>query len=329
MQLDMLRGAGALAVIVLHASANPLTEASSLGQPSWMLLVPNVTARFAVPVFVMLSGMALTLAARSDESYLRFLWRRLSRIVPAYLVWTLIYACVFPKHEALSVRTLLCDLLTGHASSHLYFVPAIVALYALYPLLRALAVPWGVVCCCALSLSMIWFSALLTSTALGELLDAALPLRFIGYFVLGIWFAQAGLASAALAHARRIAPAVAVTSLACMIATVRRVLAQSGNIDVALDEAEPLIFPYSVSVLLWSTSVSPGVGWIRRMLTFVSKHSYSVYLSHVLILHLCARTVHALVAERTHLMMFCTSLVFGIPLSLWAATLGVRAKPAE
>jgi surface polysaccharide O-acyltransferase-like enzyme len=341
-ELDVLRGAGALAVIVLHASASPLAEQSSAGQVSWMLLVPNVMARFAVPVFVILSGMSLTLSARSDESYPRFLWRRLFSIVPAYILWSLVYTWLLPRHGSISVRSVLADLITGHASSHLYFVPTIVRLYLLYPVMRYLARSfWGVLGCCALSLSMLWLSAMLTSTPFGTLVDELLPLRWIGYFVLGIWLATVGLTNApaatsrgneaatrALARAQTLAPAFATLSLGCMIAIVQRVTEQSTDIDVALGVAEPLIFPYSVSILLWSTSVAFGADRITRFLTFVSDHSYSVYLSHVLILHLCALILQAFAPEGTHLMLFSLGLVLGIPLALWTAVISARAKRA-
>jgi peptidoglycan/LPS O-acetylase OafA/YrhL len=340
-ELDVLRGACVLAVIVLHASAGPLTEESVLGRTSWMLLVPNVTARFAVPVFMILSGMGLTLSARHDEGYPRFLWRRLSRIIPAYVVWSLIYAWAFPHHESMSVRTVLAELITGHASHHLYFVPAIVRLYLLYPVVSYLAhaVPWGVAGCCVLSWSMIWLSPMLSHTPLGAFVDDVLPLRWVGYFALGIWLARArwpnqrtamsrgsDAVTRALGRAQTLAPVAAIASLGCMIAIVRCVDEQSADIDVALGAAEPLIFPYGVGILLWSTGLRFGAGRFVRFLTFVSDHSYAVYLSHVLILQLCALSVQALVAQRTHLTMFSTGLVLGIPLALATAVLSDRAK---
>jgi probable poly-beta-1,6-N-acetyl-D-glucosamine export protein len=339
--LDVLRGAGALSVIVLHASAGPLTEESALGHASWMLLVPNVTARFAVPVFMILSGMGLTLSARRDEDYPRFLWRRLSKILPAYVAWSLIYAWAFPNHESMSLRTLVADLITGQASHHLYFVPAIVRLYLLYPVASYLAqaVPFGVAGCCALSWSMIWLSPLLARMPFGALMDDVLPLRWMGYFVFGIWLARARLAerrtavprhsdapTRALRRAQALAPLVAIASLGCMIAIVRSVTEQSADIDVALGAAEPLVFPYSIAILLWSTGLPFGDGRFVRFLRFVSDHSYAVYLCHVLMLQLCALGLEALAAESTHLTTFSICLALGIPLALATAVLSDRAK---
>jgi|GEM_PF-3859837 len=328
-ELDVLRGLSALAVIVLHAGSDPLTEQAALGHASWTLLVPNVAARFAVPVFMMLSGMGLTLSARRAETYPRFVWRRLSSIVPEYVVWTFIYAWLLPHDEPMSGRTLLDYLITGHASRHLYFVPAVVRLYLLYPVLRYFARgAWGVAGCCALSWSMIWLSPLLEHMPLGALLSDVLPLRWIGYFVLGIWLAQARASNsgAALPSIRVFAP---LFVLACIVAIVRYVIAQSADIEVALDAAEPLVFPYSVCVLLWWSGLTFTDGKLVRFLTFVSDHSYGVYLSHSLMLYVCAISLQALPIEHTHLMLFATGVVFGIPLSLATAWLNDRIKRAR
>jgi surface polysaccharide O-acyltransferase-like enzyme len=338
LELDMLRGAGTLSVIVLHASAGPLTEQSVLGQASWMLLVPNVTARFAVPVFVILSGMGLTLSARRNEDYPRFLWRRLSKILPAYVAWSLIYTWLLPTHESLSARTLLTDLITGRASHHLYFVPAIVRLYLLYPIVSyvAQAVPWGVAGCCALSWSMLWLSPLLARVPLGALVDDVLPLHWLGYFAFGIWLARTRSPdqrtamprerAAALRRAQALAPLVAIASLGCMLAIVHRVAGQSADIDVALDAAVPLILPYSIAVVLWSTGLAFCDGRLARFLTFVSEHSYAVYLCHVLMLELCVLGLEAFAVTRTHLTTFSICLALGIPLALATAVLIDRAK---
>lgn len=361
--LDLLRGASALAVLVLHASAEPLIEEAAEGRASWVFLLPNVIARFAVPVFMILSGMGLTLSSHRDESYGRFLWRRVASVVPAYVVWTLIYTWLMPKPER-SVATLLTDLLTGHACKHLYFVPALLRLYVLFPVLSFFARDlWGVAGSCILSWSMIWLSPALTSTTLGVVVDEALPLRWIGYFVLGIWLGRARQArsdrephapatgaaampasapavgnralrahkadsqvACRLARARAAAPVIAIVLLVAMIAIVRVVVAESADIEVALGAAEPLIFPYSVSVLLWVSALTFGTGPLERALTFVSDRSYDVYLSHMLVLHLCMLILQTFTPESTHLMQFAIGVLLGTPMALAIAMLSDAAR---
>jgi surface polysaccharide O-acyltransferase-like enzyme len=332
-ELDVLRGASALAVLVLHASSEPLIEEAASGRASWVFLVPNVIARFAVPVFMMLSGIGLTLSSHRDESYWRFLWRRASTVVPAYVIWTLIYAWLLPTHE-LTASSLLTDLLTGHACKHLYFVPALLRLYVLYPVLSAVARSgvWAVAASCALSWSMIWLSEPLTSTALGVVVDEVLPLRWIGYFVLGIWLANVrsqpsdSRASRTLARVTKLMPVAAVVLFVSMLAIVRTVVAETADIEDALGVAEPLVLPYSVSVLLWVSSRAFGAGPLVRFLSFVSDRSYDVYLSHMLVLHVCTLILQAFIDQPPHVVLFVTGVLLGTPLALLTAMLSDAAR---
>ncbi len=143
-EIDIARALAILAVIVIHISATPLIEnfGQDRGPVSLLYLVLNVAARFGVPTFVMLSGMGLALSYRPGGSYVGFLKRRLGKIVPAYLAWSLIYSLFYngdngalAMPHGVSVSKIAADMVTGGACYHLYFVPLIVILYLLFPVL--------------------------------------------------------------------------------------------------------------------------------------------------------------------------------------------------
>ena len=102
-EIDIARALAILAVIVIHISATPLIEnfGQDRGPVSLLYLVLNVAARFGVPTFVMLSGMGLALSYRPGNGYIGFLKRRLGKIVPAYLAWSLIYSLFYNGEMAL------------------------------------------------------------------------------------------------------------------------------------------------------------------------------------------------------------------------------------
>ncbi|MGF3115125.1 acyltransferase [Facklamia sp. P12937] len=134
---DLLRGLATIAVLLIHLTA-PL-----LGENKLWILALNQATRFAVAVFLMLSGWGLdrTDALDSQLDYPAFLKDRLIKIIPAYLCWSLIYAWAnfWLVGEELSLLTFLQFLLLGKTSYHLYFVPLIVGLYIFYPLLSKIA----------------------------------------------------------------------------------------------------------------------------------------------------------------------------------------------
>ena len=114
-QMDGLRAAAALAVVMIHVSAGQTTDAE---------LVWNQLSRFAVPMFLVLTGFghAGALAEGKFEPQGRTaVRRRLSRVLPAYFLWSAAYLvlealCGTPHAHPLF------DLLTGGAYVHLYYI---------------------------------------------------------------------------------------------------------------------------------------------------------------------------------------------------------------
>ena len=101
--MDIVRGLAILAVVAIHFPGGPLTESTMAGLVSLAYMIVNVAARFAVPTFVLLSGLGLSLSDKRDEGYFDFLRRRVGKLLPAYIAWTLIYT-LFLGHERRRVR---------------------------------------------------------------------------------------------------------------------------------------------------------------------------------------------------------------------------------
>lgn len=128
-QMDGLRAAAALAVVMIHVSAGQTTDAE---------LVWNQLSRFAVPMFLVLTGFGHA-GALAEGKFEPQGWtavrRRLSRVLPPYFLWSAAYLvlealCGTPhKHP-------LFDLLTGGAYVHLYYIFILVQFVLLADFLR-------------------------------------------------------------------------------------------------------------------------------------------------------------------------------------------------
>jgi surface polysaccharide O-acyltransferase-like enzyme len=131
-QLPVLKGVAVLAVVMTHASA-------SIWRPFAWTIVPevfvNTLARFAVPLFVVLSGFYLSLNSR-NENPTRFYRRALPGLLWPYVLYTVLYAAVRAPDARAFVTSLPEYLRHGSASPHLWFIPVIVELYVLHPWLR-------------------------------------------------------------------------------------------------------------------------------------------------------------------------------------------------
>ena len=78
--LDLLRALCLLGVVAVHSLHHG------------MLMLKDLLAGFVVPCFILISIM-LTMKHVTAEPPPRYglLWKRLTRLVPAYLAWSLVY----------------------------------------------------------------------------------------------------------------------------------------------------------------------------------------------------------------------------------------------
>ncbi len=132
--IDLLRFIAILAVLLVHTTTRTL-EASSydLQKMPWTLFL-NQASRFAVPLFFMISGFVLELSYPYNANYLTYLKKRINRIFIPYLFWSIIYYFfIYYQHRD---PNFLNSLFTGNASYQLYFIPALIIFYLIFPLIH-------------------------------------------------------------------------------------------------------------------------------------------------------------------------------------------------
>lgn len=183
--LDILRVLATFGVIFIHVTADGLIL--PMTQFNWHLaVVGDSLVRWAVPVFVMISG-ALFLNPEKNVLYKQILTKKVPRLLLAYIAWWLIYALAivlvwhFIKNEP--VQT---DWLMPHY--HLWFLPMLIGVYMLIPLLRKIAANDK-----ALRIVLaVWLIILVGNFAFANEIDGNMPLYVIntligysGYFLLG------------------------------------------------------------------------------------------------------------------------------------------------
>ena len=150
---DILRIIALFAVILLHVAQHKWHEAP-VHSFDWQIFnLYNAFVRWAVPVFVMISGIFMLAPSDTiddykeyyEKSYKRILKKNIFRIFCAIVFWGLIYnlffyACGFIfKHKMFSVNDLLSipvKIIFGPPWYHLWFLYMLCGLYILTPLIR-------------------------------------------------------------------------------------------------------------------------------------------------------------------------------------------------
>ena len=136
--LDFLRMIACLSVVMIHVSAEyVIREVGSFD--FWIGNLFDSVSRAAVPLFVMISG-----ALMLDENYVltKQKWvKHISKMGIFFVVWSIVYRVVYKifwggviSGKRIDIFEFFGGIINGHY--HLWFVPMIIGLYLLLPLLR-------------------------------------------------------------------------------------------------------------------------------------------------------------------------------------------------
>ena len=142
--IDLLRAAAAVAVVMIHVIGPYRHLIGQIPTGDWLAAVGyNVASRWAVPVFIMITG-ALLLGDTRPFNLRYYLSRRVSRVLVPFLAWSVIYAVLAGVHRdgTYDVAVTLADLRQiatkptwGHLGFYYYFIP----LYFVIPFLQPIA----------------------------------------------------------------------------------------------------------------------------------------------------------------------------------------------
>lgn len=147
-EIDLLRGISFLAIVLQHALASfiylPATSQTNALISAFLLLL----IRFAVPMFVFITGLVLFYNHGDEElNYWQMVQRRFSMVFIPYFVWTLFYfvwGSLISGTSASSEPAILAGIarltLCGEGYYHLWFIVMILQFYLVFPFFRCFVV---------------------------------------------------------------------------------------------------------------------------------------------------------------------------------------------
>lgn len=129
--LDLLRILATFGVIFIHLS---------MDTNFWYIaLLYDGLVRWSVPIFVMISG-ALFLNPRKELAISTILNKYIKRLLLSYLFWYLFY-CIFKfTRKCIAYNSLELSYLSFTPQFHLWFLPMLMCVYLLIPILRKIAI---------------------------------------------------------------------------------------------------------------------------------------------------------------------------------------------
>ena len=285
--MDLLRIISVFSVIVIHAAAAG-EGGVKISSDAWQWCNLYLTsANFAVPVFVMISGVML-LNPEKDYSIRNIIRHKIFHLAIVFFLWVIFYSTV----SQLQIHHTICwkkYLTTG--PYHFWFLFMISGLYLITPILRSIEPK---IMFYFLILAVVFVFCLNTAAHIPQINREAIFLRdrldlrfvsgYISYFVDGYWLANHRLDW----RFRLCIYELGILSLICTTA-VRGLL--------SIRQGAPAAFlhdPFSINIFLISVAVFtffqygfsgiPVPGNLHRLISILAKASFGVYLIHIFFL---------------------------------------------
>lgn len=128
--IDLLRVLATFAVIFIHVTAVEVIS-FSLSRNWYIATIGDSFVRWSVPAFVMISG-ALFLNPCKEVTYKNLLTKYIPRLFFAYVFWTVVYYLLNKPSEFRMLNLV-------QSPFHLWFLPMLMGVYFLVPMIRKIA----------------------------------------------------------------------------------------------------------------------------------------------------------------------------------------------
>lgn len=280
-----------MGVILIHVLSDAVTELPRDSVP--YMYIYNIWRMLtcAVPGFIFLSGLKLSLKPITD--YKKFYLRRVTSVLIPYLVWVPVYYYFSWKwhyYPEIGVRDFFVRLADGTSTAHFYFIIVILQFYIMMPLWQLItrklpALPVLAVCAVITGWSQAWLPVIVENHGL------TLPLTndrlFINYLLAWSCGCYCGAyyerVSAAVKKLRYLIYVIFI-ALAVADLTFVHYVNTTGEIYLQLyyvNSAYAIAAIFAVMAVMIRLSEGHSMGGFAAL---VDKSSYYIYLVHLLVL---------------------------------------------
>lgn len=290
-ELDHIRVLSMIAVILLHTTSTYI-----FGDSRFTLLsmnaafILNQAARFAVPAFILISGISLSFS-KNDIPFSEFLKKRTKKIILPYLFWCVIYYLYNNNFSLQNINAVdfFKGILTGSFAVHLYFVVVMLQLYLIYFFLKrfiekhrshALILSFAITFFFQESIYLNCFGIRILPEFLSPYSYLLFP-TWLFYFVAGMCLSRENLGKIIKFGREHLWSLIIAVLSYLFLFAIDSKLTNSYESSI-----KPIILPYTALVLVTACSVASFLKQRSRIYDFIirelSKISYTVYLCHIL-----------------------------------------------
>ncbi len=293
--IDLLRIVACFSVVLLHSASQYWYVLPITGREWVVCNSYDAISRFGVPVFVMISGM-LFLSRKGEVDPGRIWKHNILRLITAYCAWSVIYGLWDIRgrfgSESVSWKEYVSEMIYGRY--HLWFVPMIIGLYLLLPVLKAYTdhssrkqLEYFLILFVVLQVGYNTILIINPAEVVKVLLDlfqVQLICSYAGYFLLGYYLYRYPLPVKweKMLYAAGILSAFLAALVSWLVS-----LRNGGPSAAAFDSYSVFTFLVSVAVMVFFLQRVSGWIWVRKkgeLLRELSDNTFGVYLMHLFVL---------------------------------------------
>lgn len=306
---NILKAIAILAVLTIHILSS-IRVSPFVSESKYQLLAVTLDqlSRVCVPLFVALSGYGLHWKYSKKLSIKNFYSKRLLKLLPEYLFWSVVFVLLFYFVPAWASATeqpnFFWQLILGRADYHLYFVPMIFQIYIIFPLLLIFFKRWPtatLLLAIATQLSWWWFFSYQDNVVTnwkyfeGDGEQYIWMTNWIAYFFLGMYLPKIwSWINKNKFRFVSIFIAFAASSVLTIFSAIRDI--QSGMDPLfALKFTRYPLFIYSLFAIIFLSFVVAKFyksDKPRSLLIYLGKNSYAVYLGHTFFLRIIVALIY-------------------------------------
>ncbi|MCM1170957.1 MAG: acyltransferase family protein [Clostridium sp.] len=288
--LDNLRAVACISVITIHVLSN--WYHSDVGTDTWIkAVIIQGLVMFCVPIFFMISG-TLFLHKKKVENKTLF-----KKYIPKLFLFYILWSCVYVVFDNIfvdkkcsivyNIKDMLSTLIYGNTKFHLWFVPPLIGLYLLIPVLKIIISNTTkkqmkyviLICffCSIVSEFCLNFEMLKILSINTEKIRGGVATGYLIYFVLGVYLDKYDVSKLKL---RLIYVCGFMCTLITIIGVIYDGLTQGVNVNRFWSYLSPTIFFSSIAVFLFFKEKN----FSNKIFRIIAENSLGIYGCHVIVI---------------------------------------------
>lgn len=327
-ELNYLNAISCICVILIHVLSSGI---SGLRKDSIELLIiyfPWKIAAYVVPCFLFTGAIKMCFSFEAKESYFKYIYKRFFKIFVPYCIWVVIYFIYFAKIGWVekSLSALLRYIIVGDLSAQFYYVIVVMQFYLLAPLWKwvvnkiphYIAIPTSVL----ITMFMYHFDSFLYSFGIQFEHRSRLFVTYLAFFVIGLYVGKQydAFKESLVKNKGYVISAfipVLLVSIFSYIQFTKGLYLIDGDVLKFFTDLLSIFILLTLCILIEnSKSVISDI--IKRILTFIHNASFSVFLSHCLVLQIITNLLVGKGINDNFILLLSRAVAtYTIPFAIW------------